>query len=317
MHIIARSLLMLSERTKSPGDLDRALRWAVRAADRTPDGHFKWATRQLRVLSVLMTRFDVLQDPKDLETAIDRARAVEANLGQQHHSRSMVLGSLGSLLALRYERRGDPDDVRKALELLTAGIRGESEWSADWAQFQTNIGIALLRRFTAQKNPDDLTGALAAWRKAAESPTARPLTRIDAAHYLGGQAATHGRWDDALHGYGTAVRLLPLLAWRGTSRSTQEKAVAQQLGLATKAASCAITTGRLDRAVELLEHGRSVLWSQYLETQTDLDELSRVSPTLAAKLNHIRDALAVIGESAVAHSELREPSRPPQEWTRT
>ncbi|MGW0971369.1 hypothetical protein [Streptomyces sp. NPDC002516] len=314
---LARSWLMLFERRRRPGDLDRALRWAVRAADHTRDDHFQWANRQFRVLSVLQLRIYADNDPRELEAAIDRARAVKANLGRNHHSRGAIASSLGGLLLLRYEWRGDPDDVKAALELFAEAVRGESEWSADRARFQVNVGTALRLRFMAHKHSDDLVAALAVWREAVESSAATPVTRIQAADRLGDFASTHDRWDDALWGFDAAVRLLPLLAWRGTSRSTQENSVAEYLGLATKAASCAMTTGRVDRAVELLEHGRGVMWSQYLETQTDLDELARVSPTLAAELNRVRDGLAATGESAASRSEFREANRPPQEWTQT
>ncbi|WP_143674059.1 hypothetical protein [Streptomyces caniscabiei] len=305
---LARSLLLRFEHTKNPEDLDQALRWAVLAADHTPKNHFLWTNRQCRVLNVLQTRVHAFGDPSALATAIDRARTVNEALGPQHHSRPVVLSSLGALLLMRYERDEHCADVEEALELLTAALREESLWSADWARIQSNIGTALMHRFTRQRNPGDLTGALAAWREAAESPAATSQTRMEVANWLGSRAADNGRWDDAFHGYDTAVRLLPLLAWRGTSRATQENSLAQHLGLASRAASCAITAGQLARSVELLEHGRSVLWSQYFETRADFNELSRVAPDLADALDRVRNALAATGEPAAARPEVRETS---------
>src|SRR5262249_16117715 len=57
------------------------------------------------------------------------------------------------------------------------------------------------------------------------------------------------------------------------------------------AAACAIAANQLDRAVELLEQGRGVLWSQLLETHTDLDALRQADPELAARLDTVRAAL--------------------------
>ena len=78
--------------------------------------------------------------------------------------------------------------------------------------------------------------------------------------------------------------MLPLLAWRGLGRSLREKHLADVGGLATDAAGWAIEAGELERAVELLEQGRSVLWSQSLQLRTDLTRLRAVNEDLAARL---------------------------------
>jgi len=94
------------------------------------------------------------------------------------------------------------------------------------------------------------------------------------------------------------VQLLPLVAWRGLSRTGQEARIAEWAGLASDAAACAIAAGRLEQAVELLELGRSVLWNRLLETRTDLSDLYQRYPQLAARLDEARAELDAPGSDA-------------------
>ena len=85
-----------------------------------------------------------------------------------------------------------------------------------------------------------------------------------------------------------AVGLLPTAAWHGLDRATREEQLAQFAGLATDAAACAVLDARPELAVELLEQGRSVLWTQALNLRSDLTRLTEKAPDLAERLDSIR-----------------------------
>ena len=85
--------------------------------------------------------------------------------------------------------------------------------------------------------------------------------------------------------------LLPVLAWRGLDRSVQEHRLADVAGLGNDAAAWALTADQPRRAVELLEQGRQVLWSQALQTRSDLSALAAAAPELAARLDETRRGL--------------------------
>jgi hypothetical protein len=61
--------------------------------------------------------------------------------------------------------------------------------------------------------------------------------------------------------------------------------------LACDATACAIQSNDFETAVELLEAGCTVFWSQVLQLCTPLDEIKAVSPPLAEKLRDISQAL--------------------------
>jgi hypothetical protein len=100
-----------------------------------------------------------------------------------------------------------------------------------------------------------------------------------------------GHLTSAVEGYAVAVGLLPVVAWHGLDLATREDQLAEWSGLAAEAAACAVADGQPERAVELLEMGRSVLWTQLVHTRTDLARLAERSPDLAAGLDALRVGL--------------------------
>lgn len=117
-------------------------------------------------------------------------------------------------------------------------------------------------------------------------------TRVMAAYQWGSAAAQlENRWSDAAEGFETAITLLPLVVWHGQLRTDSEFHLTRLTGLASDAAASAISAERLERAIELLEQGRAVLWSRLLDDRADLKSLHLVEPDLARKLDAIRVAL--------------------------
>jgi hypothetical protein len=104
----------------------------------------------------------------------------------------------------------------------------------------------------------------------------------------------------ALDGYRKAVELLHLLAWFGMGRSSQERWLARVPGLAQDAAAWALFAGDQEKAVEVLEQGRGILWSQLLDLRTDLaasgavpGELTSKLAAIRAELDQVRDRVAI------------------------
>jgi CHAT domain-containing protein len=158
----------------------------------------------------------------------------------------------------------------------------------------SNLGVALRIRFERSGDVADLDEAIDGWVQATRSPAASVTTRLTAA---GGWARSTARWREpavAVEAYTEAIGLVPLLAWRGISgRDQQHLLQTHAASLARDAAACAIAASRPDLAVELLEAGRGVYWSQLLGTRTDLTALALTlaAPDLAGQLQDCRTVL--------------------------
>jgi hypothetical protein len=157
--------------------------------------------------------------------------------------------------------------------------------------YLSNLGRTLRIRFDMTGDAAGRDSALAAWREAAKIASAPAWIRVQAAGGWGHLAADGRLKNEAEAGFAVAVDLLPLLAWHGVDRRSQEQQLERKSGLAGDAAAWAISCGHHGRAGELLEHGHSVLWSQQLNLRGDLDELHRSQPELAHRMEAIRAEL--------------------------
>jgi hypothetical protein len=83
-----------------------------------------------------------------------------------------------------------------------------------------------------------------------------------------------------------------LLAWRGISFRDQQQLLEKHApALAADGAAVAAAADRTSRAIELLELGRGVYWSQLLDTRAVFDDLHKKAPDLADRLTACRAAL--------------------------
>ncbi|MET9335871.1 hypothetical protein ABZX78_32515 [Streptomyces cellulosae] len=141
----------------------------------------------------------------------------------------------------------------------------------------------------ASDPPGTITEAAAVLRALATWAPAPASMRFAAARWW---AAATGRPDEeTLAACRQLMELMPLVAWVGAPRTVREAALADRAGLVSRAAQAALDAGRTTDAVEFLELGRGVLWSQSIDLRTDLAEIEEAEPELAARLAAVRHAL--------------------------
>ena len=129
--------------------------------------------------------------------------------------------------------------------------------------------------------------AVAKFRESARLASASAILRAEAASGWGANAANLEDWAEAAEGFTQAVRLLGEVAPRWLARADQESQLAVLKGLGQDAAAACLEAGLPDRAVELLEQGRGVLFAQLLDSRTDLTDLARTNRHLADEFAHL------------------------------
>ncbi|MEZ0116013.1 tetratricopeptide (TPR) repeat protein [Catenulispora sp. EB89] len=294
-------------RTGDPADLDEAITAHRESVESAAADHPDRALCLSMYDTALGDRFSVRGDIIDLHDAVAAGRAAIDLVGPDHQSRATYMFNLGSTLRTRFLVTGDPADIEAAIEVSRLAIAATPADHPYRGRFQYGAGLALHSRFLATGDASDARDALTLWRQATSVATAPIDVRIEAARAWGDLSATLGEWQAATDGYAEAVQLLPLLAWLGAGRRSREQLLSARDGLASDAAACAIAAGQPDRAVELLEQGRGVMWSQMLETRTELTALHEAHPELAASLDQVRaqlDGPAATAETWEVHSSV-------------
>ncbi|MEU1407893.1 CHAT domain-containing protein [Streptomyces sp. NPDC005728] len=226
----------------------------------------------------------------DLDAAIDAWRGALALTGPAHLARRRHQSNLAAALLQRHNLSGEHADLDEAADRACAATSDVPGDHTDAIALHT-LAQVLAERHALNRDPADLAAARTAARTAAESAASAVTVRLRGAMLAAELARTAGDTDAALDALAAGVELLPLLAWRGLERTDQERRLADLAHLATDAAATALDLGDADRALALLEQGRTVLWAQLLDLRTDVTLLRERHPVLAARLDAVRAAL--------------------------
>jgi hypothetical protein len=305
---LSASLLARHARFSQPADLDEGIE-AARAAVQTTARQQAHYPRYVMNLGLAHSdRFDRDGDLDDATAAIRYCREALAELPEDYGDRAFYLANLSACLDRYADETDDPVTAAEALETARAAVDGTGEDHPERARYLRAVGNALQTQYDLDRDPASLAAAFAAWREAAAVATASPDIRLEIARQWGRTAARAGMFGEAADGFSAAVHILPSVVWHGLDPVTRQQQAARWAGLAADAACCAVLSGQPELAVELLEQGRSMLWSQALNLRADLGELHDAAPELAGKFEAAR---------AILNEQLPSPAQPLPELART
>ncbi|MET8592945.1 CHAT domain-containing protein [Streptomyces sp. NPDC005078] len=230
----------------------------------------------------------------DIDTSIDLLREAVDAVPVGHRFRPGLLANLADALAARFSATSRGADRRAALTSVVDALEECPTGRPERAQLLYLRARLLLKGAEALPGPAaaaDRTSASEALREAADAATASPLLRMTALRQLADRAPGPAA---ALAVYEQAMACVPLVAWHGLGRRDRERHLTRIGPLTQEAAAAALDAGRPERAVELLEHGRAILWNQSLDTDPDLEAVCRTAPELAERLDRVRTRLRAL-----------------------
>jgi tetratricopeptide (TPR) repeat protein len=289
---------VLHERFRRLGgmnDLNQAVVMHTRAVDLTPDGHPNKPARLNNLSNVLQERFQRLGSMDDLEAAVVMiTRAIDLT-PDGHSSKPMYLNNLGIALRERFERLGGMDDLEQAVVTLTCAVDLTPNGHSQRTGFLINLASIIYARYQSPyKQPADLSRAITASTEAATENSGNPSRRLKAAAFTTDlllHDPTSGSSNALMQAHQRVVNLIPQVVWLGHKIQKWYEEITDLGTLVNRAAAVAIAAGEYSRAVEWLESGRTIIWSQLLHLRTPLDELRERDGNLAFKLEQVSYAL--------------------------
>ncbi len=289
---LATAVRLRFEHTGQSEDLNSAIELGRQAAAEIPLDHPGRARCLSGLASALQLRFVRLRADADLDQAVALGRDALSITPAGHPQRPGYASNVANTLMLRFQQTGDSVQLDDAIVLFRQAVAATPDNHPHHASVLFNLGQALQLRFERDGVNADLDEAVSGWQQASQSIAAAVTTRLTAASWW---ARAVGRWRgpaEAVEAYAEAVALLPLLAWRGISHRDQHRLLNQYASeLAREAAASAIAAGQLPGAIELLETGRGVYWSQLQGSRADLNDLRRAAPDLGKEMTECRALL--------------------------
>jgi tetratricopeptide (TPR) repeat protein len=318
----------LRTRFEQLGDLD-ALAEAVdlhrEALTLCPPGHPDRSMSLNNLAGALQTRFQQLGDLDVLAEAVDLHREALTLCPLGHPRRILSLRNLAGALSRQSRGRSDVSngseetfptqrslsDMDEALRLYTEGLRSCTGGHPQRLQFLFDTGLCMLRPGTHVYNFEDgirhILEALGNPASSARRTLGRArgaLRMIEAAYrFSTEQIATvelsqHHHRGLVLEAYTLVIRLLPRAVSFGLDHAGRLRELSGAEMISRNAATRAIAAGRDAEAVEMLEEGRGVFWSQALRLRaTDLDRLPTQDAQELRKLFQTLDSGGVRDES--------------------
>ncbi|KAJ7510679.1 hypothetical protein B0H11DRAFT_1900054 [Mycena galericulata] len=293
---LANALLARFQQRGDEADIDEAIQLHGDALALRPTPHPERASSLNNLANCLHDRYDRCKDSRDLDKTVRLLRDALDLCPVPHSSRALVLNGLANAVLARFQhkRGGDASDIDEAIKLPSREPRSSSPASSTSGHLSLFVPLPIQKGcFTLSNLASSLADselphtALPFFREALAYPSASPIGRFQAAKiWVYYSRKNHDT--STLEAYQVAISLMPQIATFSLNlKSRQAILVGQSRNLGSDAADCAIELGQSEMAIELLEAGRSVFWSQSLHLRTPLDDLRVSHPALANRLTEL------------------------------
>ncbi|KAJ7246212.1 CHAT domain-containing protein [Mycena rebaudengoi] len=284
-----------------PEDLDNAIVLQYEALDLHPASHPGRGTSLNNLGGILHERFQTRGDTKDLDSAIRLYSEALDLCPASHPDRGGALNNLAGVLHDRFKTTGDAADLDSAIMLHREALTVFQPPHPQRGVSLMNLAGQLISKSDNSLDTSNMEEAVIALRESSGYPPSPVSYRCQAAAFWA-RSADLGNHNSALEAYETSIEMLPQQAMLGLDLQSRQKALTLEvtIGLAADAAACASRSNKFSKAVEFLEAGRAVFWSQALQLHTSLDDLQVAHPELAERISNISKQLELGSHRAVA-----------------
>ncbi|KAG1740788.1 uncharacterized protein EDB91DRAFT_1237200 [Suillus paluster] len=277
---LAISLRNRFMRRSVPSELDEAIKFHRAALLLCSPGHSERSLYLNNLAASLQDRFRRRRDLSDLDESIELHRAALNLRPLGHSDRSTSLNNLASGLRARFLQQGALSDLDDAIELHRAALLLRPPGHFDRSVSIDNLASSLQDRFCRQGQPSDLNESFSLYPRLSPLSSAVSRQDISAAASWAISAEQFGH-SSALDAYRNTLKFVFQHLVATTLFSEHHFGRIRELtaSSAVDAFSYSVRHGALTTAVELVEQGRAVFWTQLARFRKPLDELSASGDT--------------------------------------
>ena len=271
----------LSSRYKQFGavlDLDEAIVLNRKVLELHPQGHPDRSRLLNNLAECLLSRYQQLGAVVDLEEAIVLNRKALELRQQGHVHRSLSLNNLASCLSTRCNQFGAVVDLDEAILLSREALELRPHNHPDRSESLKNLAGYLHIRFARSGQVEDKEVVFSLYLQLLDIPHVVSSADLSAARAWI-SAAESFQDPSTLLAYETSLRLLvQLLSTLPSLPQHLDVLKKVTSSLAVDAFSACLRNHAAARAVELLEQGRGVFWSQLTRLRFPLDDVIASGP---------------------------------------
>ncbi|KAG1731993.1 CHAT domain-containing protein [Suillus paluster] len=283
-------------------DLDEGIMLHREALALRPVGHTDRSSSLNNLANQLFARLEHRGNDQDLDEGIMLHREALALRPVGHTDRSSSLNNLANQLSTRFQHRGNDQDLDEGIMLHKEALALRPVGHTHRYISLNNLATQLSTRFQHRGNDQDLQESLENLRCALTLLTQHDPRQIIVRHWVR-HADQHSHGTE-LEAYATTMQLLDAFMSATASVSSRHHIMKEfPSTLAVNAASCALRRGDVCRAVELLEQGRTLIWTQMARFRMPLDSLQDRGAHAEALMKKFRDLSSVLDQPPSNHLE--------------
>lgn len=256
----------------------------------------------------LLLRYELKSNPDDVYTAISQLRKSHELHPTTHVNHADTLINLAEALFHKMQIDHLDQDAHDALQCLTAALDSLPTGHPTRA---TPL-FMMAKLYAMDTCPfQHIQKAVSSLRDGLQDRYQNALTRLTSAlpilAALGEKTLRrddHQLQQDLVDAYYSAVNLLPRVAYFGQDLPSRLRALASSDKLAADGAAHALLLSNPKLAIELLEQGRAVFWTQFLRLRSEFDGLPQAVASRLTQIAHALDQGAyVIQNRALSATE--------------
>ena len=292
---LAATLSIRFHQELQQADIDEAIYLHRQAFALLSPTHPQKSTCLKHLAGALHARFNKTGQENDLDEAISLMRQLRPLSSELLPQQAASFHNLASVLACRFRQRGQQTDFDEALSLFRQTLKLQTSYFGDSHRSATltALGGLLIQAYShslSGRNSEYLDQAMSSFFAATRFSRSVFDRLACAKTWI--RYANKYQHPSVLNAYEAALQALPQVAALSLDiKSRQEALSTCSDGVARGAARSAIRAGKLEKAIEFLEAGRSVFWSQVLSLRSPINQLRDIAPELADKLQDIGTAL--------------------------
>ncbi|VDB88490.1 unnamed protein product [Peniophora sp. CBMAI 1063] len=291
---LGSAILERYDRLRDPRDMDLAIEAHETAIalmpESEPDKPVCWNNMGL----ALRSRFGHTNDVEDIDKAIMATRNALRLVPDGHTGQPGLYSNLCGCLLSRFVRVGERADLDTAISIMRTVNDVVPSGHPDKPANLLNLGGLLWKRFELDQTQESFDAALERFMDTTYEPTGYPTERFEAAKLCATLHTRHPQFssgDALLRAHSRVMNVIPETVWMGYDVHRRYTESAKLGELVSAAVAGALDVGATTQAVEWLEAGRSIVWSQVLSLRTPLDELAERHPLHAESLRAIQRQL--------------------------
>ena len=274
-------------------DLYESISLNRQALELRPPPHPDQSTSLNNLAIALETQFKEEGQQNHLEESISLNRQALELRPPPHPDRSTSLNNLATALKVQYVHGSQQNDLDESISLYKQALELRPSPHPDQSASLYAIGqVLILAHLAKNNNSEYLDQAMSSFFAATQCLSQSASYRLQIAKTWIHYANDIYQHSSAIDAYIAALQALPQLAALSLDIQSRHRALTDGSdGLARDASRCAIQARKLDKAIEFLEAGRTIFWSQLLSLRSPLDKLHNIAPDLADQLQQIATAL--------------------------